>query len=78
MSDRHERTNPPSPAIVIRMDDIMDRIVNPKIGNNDWCNQLQKDDDIPHQVLILRGGFTEFQEKSKVACTELFAHLLTY
>jgi len=32
---------------------------------NDRCNQLQKDGDISHEVLILRGGFTEFQQKFK-------------
>ncbi|KAI9465528.1 Rhodanese-like domain-containing protein [Lactarius psammicola] len=31
----------------------------------DRCNQLRDDNDIPHEVLILRGGFTEFQEKFK-------------
>jgi len=31
----------------------------------DRYNQLRKDDDTPQEVLILRGGFTEFQEKFK-------------
>ncbi|KAI0251970.1 Rhodanese-like domain-containing protein [Lactifluus subvellereus] len=32
---------------------------------NDRRKQLQDDKDIPQQVLILRGGFTEFQAKFK-------------
>ncbi|KAI0004556.1 Rhodanese-like domain-containing protein [Russula compacta] len=32
---------------------------------NDRLKQLRKDDDIPQEVLILSGGFTEFQEKFK-------------
>jgi len=32
---------------------------------NDRRKQLQNDDDGPQEVLILRGGFTEFQEKFK-------------
>ncbi|KAI0300319.1 Rhodanese-like domain-containing protein [Russula brevipes] len=31
----------------------------------DRRNQLQKDNDTPQEVLILRGGFTEFQAKFK-------------
>jgi Cdc25 family phosphatase len=31
----------------------------------DRCNQLRKDDDTPQEVLILRGGFTDFQAKFK-------------
>jgi Cdc25 family phosphatase len=32
---------------------------------NDRRNQLRGDNDTPHEVLILRGGFTVFQEKFK-------------
>jgi len=32
---------------------------------NDRRNQLLDENDTPHEVLILRGGFTEFQEKFK-------------
>ncbi len=45
---------------------------------NDRRNQLRKDDDTPQEVLVLRGGFSDFQAKFKVARTELFIHHLTY
>ncbi|KAI0304459.1 Rhodanese-like protein [Multifurca ochricompacta] len=32
---------------------------------NERRNRQQKDQDVPHEVLILRGGFTEFQAKFK-------------
>jgi Cdc25 family phosphatase len=32
---------------------------------NERRNQLRKDDDTPQEVLILRGGFTDFQAKFK-------------
>jgi Cdc25 family phosphatase len=32
---------------------------------DDRRRQLQKDDDVSHDVLILRGGFTDFQGKFK-------------
>jgi len=32
---------------------------------NDRRNQMRDDDDIPHEVFVLRGGFTRFQEKFK-------------
>ena len=38
--------------------------------------QLENVDDGPQEVLILRGGFTEFQEKFKVARPNLFRHSL--
>ncbi|KAH9179199.1 Rhodanese-like domain-containing protein [Lactarius sanguifluus] len=32
---------------------------------NDRRNQLRNDNDTPHEVFVLHGGFTEFQEKFK-------------
>jgi hypothetical protein len=38
---------------------------------DDRRKQLQSDDDGPQEVLVLRGGFTEFQRKFKVVRAEI-------